>query len=476
MKKLIAYFSVLVMLSGCSVTEDIPEGSHSDEIRYKAVMEGFCPETRTELDGNRILWSSEDMITVFDGSDTGKPYVLDPSCSGSSEGDFSAAPGSPADGSGDEVSAIIACYPHSTSLTLSGNPDGTLTLGNVTFPSQQKYVSSSIADGSFPMVSVTSEGDAGLHFRNLGGILHLRVKGKGNVTRVVLEGNAGELISGKSSVLLKEGALPVTVMDESASASVSIMCDPAVKLSENAAVDFYFSLPSVEFVSGFTATFEFGAKGTLVKQTSKAQRVERSSILHMPEFAFADMPGQCVDLGLSVKWAAWNVGASRPEQYGDYFAWGETKKKSSYTKTNHTHFDQSSNTYKDIGRNISGTKYDAAAVKWGNGWRMPTLEEINELAELCNWTDDSLGDVDGNFVTGPNGNSIFIPNTGYWQGTSKYFDNDHFEGHIGYFWSATLGPVKDEEAYIVNCELGHGVVAYRYWQRYFGLPVRPVKD
>lgn len=476
MKKITAYALLLMSFCGCQMMDEVQSEILEFDHKYTAVMEGFSPQTRTELDANRILWSEGDQITVFDGIDTGMPYLLDAESAGSFSGQFAAAEGAEVDGSGDAVDAVLAYYPHNSSLDLSRNSDHALILKNVIFPSEQKYVLSSIANGSFPMVSVTSEGDRDLQFRNLGGILHLKVKGKGSVTKVTLKGNAGEKLSGNASVILQEGMTPVAVMGATASDEVSVICNKAVKLAENKATDFYFSLPPVEFASGFTVTFEFGSNGNLVQQTTKPQTIDRSTILSMQEFAFKDMAGQCVDLGLSVKWAGWNVGASRPEQYGDYFAWGETKKKSSYTKDNHTHYDSASGTYADIGRNISGTKYDAATAKWGNGWRMPTLAEINELADLCQWSEASIGDVDGNMVTGPNGNSIFIPNTGYWQGTSKYFDNDHFEGHFGYFWSASLGPDKDDEAFIVNCEVGHGVVAYRYWQRYFGLPVRPVRD
>ena len=468
--------SLILMLTGCQMTDSIQEAGMPQGRRYVAAMEGFGTETRTELDGNQVLWSSGDMIMIFDGNDTGSSYVLDQAYSGRSYGEFVPAGDSVTEGSGEETGAVVAFYPYSQDLTLSCAPDGTLTLDNVQYPSEQKYVSSSFADSSFPMVSFHPAGEDKLQFRNLGGVIHLKVKGKGSVSKVILESNAGELISGNASVSMKQESLPVTTMDDEASLSVSLVCDPPIVLSEDKIADFYFSLPPVEFTSGFTVTFDYGEKGTLTKKTTKPQSVRRSAILHMPEFTLADMSGPFVDLGLSVKWAAMNVGASAPEEYGDYFAWGETEKKSSFSKGNYVHFDLQQLAYKDIGKDISGTEYDAATANWGEEWRMPTMAEIQELVDYCEWAQARLNRVGGNRITGPNGNSIFIPNSGYWQNSSKYFDDDYPEGNFGLFWSATLGPDKNEEAYIMNCESGHGIIAYRYWYRHFGLPVRPVKD
>ena len=89
---------------------------------------------------------------------------------------------------------------------------------------------------------------------------------------------------------------------------------------EEETVDFYFSLPPVDFASGFTVTFECVDREPVVKRTIKSNKVNRSVVLSMPKFVLSYVPAPVVDLGLSVKWAAWNVGASRPEGDGDYFA------------------------------------------------------------------------------------------------------------------------------------------------------------
>lgn len=118
-----------------------------------------------------------------------------------------------------------------------------------------------------------------------------------------------------------------------------------------------------------------------------------------------------VDLGLSVKWASCNIGATKPEEYGSYFAWGETKP-TSKTRAEWRYYelcDGSRESCKDIGANISGTKYDAATSIMGKGWRMPTLEEWKELKSKCDFEWSTVNGIEGLKVTGPNENSIFLP-------------------------------------------------------------------
>lgn len=127
--------------------------------------------------------------------------------------------------------------------------------------------------------------------------------------------------------------------------------------------------------------------------------------------------GQAIDLGLSVKWASYNIGASSPEDYGEYYAWGETEEKTNYTNATYKFYDSSTTIYMNIGSDIAGTNYDVAHVKWGGNWKMPTLAQIKELIEDCTWKWTTLNGVNGCTVTGPNGNSIFLPAAGYRDGT-----------------------------------------------------------
>lgn len=155
-----------------------------------------------------------------------------------------------------------------------------------------------------------------------------------------------------------------------------------------------------------------------------------------------------VDLGLSVKWASWNVGASREEEFGARYAWGETSERVSYGSLPSG---ESTNSIvingdyaPDVGKKICGTKYDAAHVLWGEDWRMPTAEEFEELVDRCTKSLTEFNGVVGYKFTGPNGNSIFLPwvgsndiSYGYWSGSRSKI----------YYWSADAYKIDKESNY-----------------------------
>lgn len=173
-----------------------------------------------------------------------------------------------------------------------------------------------------------------------------------------------------------------------------------------------------------------------------------------------DLVCEAVDLGLpsGTRWATCNVGANKPESYGEYFAWGETSSKSSYTSANYTASGLSQDIAADSGN-------DAARVKWGDAWRMPTDTEFAELKSNCTWSWTTRDGTNGYLVTGNNGNSIFLPAAGYYDGTS--LTNS---GSYGYFWTSGY---KDNNAayayYIYSSNKGE-----TYYNRYSGRSIRPV--
>lgn len=192
-------------------------------------------------------------------------------------------------------------------------------------------------------------------------------------------------------------------------------------------------------------------------------------------------PGQWVDLGLpsGIKWAGWNVGASAPEEYGGYFAWGETSEKSVYDFESYQHkeiYGYSSDgtpkwRYKYIGECISGTSYDVAAVRWGDGARMPTLKEIKEIANECYWEGGYVNGVEGVFAIGPNGNSIFIPFAG-----SRVDSGLYDEGPDGCLWSGTRHENGDYGACFLCCYWDYAGWDDHWFRKDCGLSVRPVSD
>lgn len=186
-----------------------------------------------------------------------------------------------------------------------------------------------------------------------------------------------------------------------------------------------------------------------------------------------------IDLGLSsgVKWAACNVGATKPEEFGGYYAWGETEEKTYFGLSSYKWYDYATfNMTKYCTNSSYGTvdnkivldpEDDVAHVKWGGDWRMPTMDEYDELFRECTWQWTTLKGVNGYRVTGPNGNSIFLPAAGYCDG----FDADaQSVGIKGCYWSSSLLDWSNDAVRIFfGAEYGIGGEF-----RYYGLPVRPV--
>jgi len=180
-------------------------------------------------------------------------------------------------------------------------------------------------------------------------------------------------------------------------------------------------------------------------------------------------PDKAVDLGLSVKWAAVNLGAYNPEDYGDYYAWGEISPKNDFSWNTYKYSFRNAaaspgkdsiyieHVYKDIegkdsivncsilyGDSICGmAKYDAATAAWGSDWRLPTMREIKELTDSCSctwtWEKDYKGKR-GFLVTSKiNGKSIFIPAAGTMLNKSNQLKDDYVS-----FWSGTYEGVDDD--------------------------------
>ena len=167
-----------------------------------------------------------------------------------------------------------------------------------------------------------------------------------------------------------------------------------------------------------------------------------------------------VDLGLpsGLRWATCNVGASSPEDYGNYYAWGEITTKTTYSISTYTYTGNPT---------TLPSSADAATANWGSDWRMPTQSEMQELLEnsTCTWT--SRSGVYGRLFTGPNGNSIFLPAAGGFYASSLYYD-----GGIGYYWSSSLYSSSTDYAWYLYFSSVHYYVDYI--DRYRGKSVRAV--
>lgn len=214
------------------------------------------------------------------------------------------------------------------------------------------------------------------------------------------------------------------------------------------------------------ARLDFYLNGTLVKSLS----VRQESRL------FGDY-GDPVDLGLSVKWASVNVGAGEPTGIGTFYAWGDTEKQglTGGSWRNYKWCDGSEDTmnkyctdtywgYVD-NKTTLDLEDDVAHVLWGDGWRMPTMEEFQELVDKCTWRWLSVEGVNGYRITGPNGNKIFMPAT---SGSPFYGENIY-----GNYWSSTLDESSSDNALICTFyeEHSYGIAGT---VRYTSCAVRPV--
>ena len=192
--------------------------------------------------------------------------------------------------------------------------------------------------------------------------------------------------------------------------------------------------------------------------------------------------GDWVDLGLpsGTLWATRNVGASAPEDYGDYFAWGETEPKDYYFWY---HYKWCNNSDVSLTKYCTDSGYgylgfvdykweldpsDDAACAHYPGGRMPSLEQIQELSNICTWQWTQRNGVNGQLGTGPNGNTIFLPAAGL-----RWIESLLRVGSYGYYWSRTLGYKGPDSAY--DLDFYSGNVGWDYYSRSGGLPVRAVR-
>ena len=180
---------------------------------------------------------------------------------------------------------------------------------------------------------------------------------------------------------------------------------------------------------------------------------------------------------MGIKWATFNVGATNPEEYGGYYAWGETEEKENYDWSTYKWCNGSDDTMTKYcidssfgtvdNKTVLDLEDDVAHVKWGGDWRMPTKAEQDELRDNCTWTWTTQNGVNGYKVTGPNGNCIFLPAAGYRDGTEV-----NYRGSIGYYWSSSLYSSYSDHAYFLRFSSGNP--RWYVFHRYYGFPVRPV--
>ena len=342
----------------------------------------------------------------------------------------------------------------------------------------QIYMADNFANNSYPMLA-TNSGDNFL-FHSHAGVLRLQFTSEVGATvgSITVAGVGNDVLAG--TMVYPYGyhydfndVMPYTV--EGGVQEVTLNCGTGVTLQSTPTV-FNIILLENALSNGFTVTLKAVDGSELQSFTAPAgNTIMAENIVIMPELAVTGTGGgggethAYVDLGLpsGLLWATCNVGADTPEDYGDYFAWGETQPKSVYNWDTYQYYD-GNNLTKYTGSDGLATllpEDDAATANWGNGWRMPTQTEWQELLDNTTSTLTTQNGVYGRLFTASNGNSIFLPAAGWRRNSSL-----DYAGSYGYYWSSSLSDDFQYDAwhfFLYNYSVGSN-------PRYLGLTVRPV--
>lgn len=236
------------------------------------------------------------------------------------------------------------------------------------------------------------------------------------------------------------------------------------------------------YLSGLSFTMYSGTLGTYMVTIKDKKSGKTKDIQVIVKEAEPSCPDEnhphIIDLGLpsGTKWSCCNIDASKPEDFGGYYAWGETAEKSDYSWSTYTHSDGTEETCHDLGSSICGTKYDVAHYKWGDNWYMPSYEQVDELfRNMTSFSLTSMNGVRGAYFTFPNGSSIFLPCGGWKEGTEFKIEDDR-GFRSGNFWLGTP-PSPNRGNYLDVFYSANGAIGYGCFtagNRSLGYNVRPV--
>ncbi len=455
------------------------------EIILTATREHLDAGTKSfRLDDGSVWWSPKEDVSVFYGSGTNggsKFSTMNTSIAETVELQGSVQ----MSGSAKDFWAV---YPYSEDNSCDGTSVTTV------IPSCQTGVEGNFSNDVFPAVAKSST--MNLAFWNICGGIKFFVS-RGDIKYVTFKGNNDEPLAGKVKVTFGPDGTPVIseVLDPRTEVKLTAPEGGTFKVGKY----YYITLLPTGLQGGFTMSFRTeNEKGTLVSTTPQIIKRSTFGVLKnidskVQEWKSNVVEPEYVDLGLSVKWATFNVGATKPEEYGDYFAWGETEpyyssqdpltwkdgKTSGYDWPSYK-FELGAGWEGPFSKYVTNSKYgtvdnktvldpedDAAHVNWGGSWRMPTDAEWTELRDNCTWTWATEDGVSGRKVTGPNGKSIFLPAAG-----DQYVTNLYDAGAHGLYWSSSLYTGNPNDACIVYFDSG-GVGRGDDF-RFYGFSVRPV--
>ena len=460
-------------------SSDVLPIAKSDVKVYASIEQPASPDTKVYADQDlKVLWHANDTISFFNKLTLNEKWMFTGE-TGDNAGYFEQL--ATLVGTGNDMDYYCAVYPYQKSTKISNQDVMTVTL-----PATQKYAENSFGQGANTMVAVSSS--TIFSFKNVCGYLAFKLYGEGvSVSSITLKGNADEPLAGAGTIPMAVDSLPIITMTDAATKEITLVCDSPVALGSSAEdyTEFWMVVPPTVFASGFTITIRDASGMAISKKLSTSLEIERSKIRRMAPFAVV-MPVttyEAVDLGLSVKWATFNVGASSPEEYGDYFAWGETEPKSDYlwayykwcngTKNSLTKYNHWTAYGTVDNKKVLDPEDDAAHVNWGGSWRMPTDAEWTELRNNCTWTWTTVNGIKGRLVTskkaGYTDKSIFLPAAGRRSGTD--LTN---VGSYGIYWSSSLYTDNPDYAWYVSFD-SDNVGRYDYF-RFLGQSIRPISE
>ena len=446
---------------------------NKDQAVFHATIESRTQD-RTYLDPvdgqGQIKWKAGDQIRIYNGNGESAVFTLQ-SGANTTNGTFTYA------NEFDMVPPFTAVYPHTATMN-----DADMVVFEV--PAVQNLTETgTFANGANPMLAYGT--DDNLYFKNLCGGLGVRLYGDAHVSSITVMGIEGEKLNGQFEVDGEDTELEAYPCGEGGNNLVTLTCD--VTLTDEVS-DFYAVLPVGVLYHGVIVEIYDGENlvGQIPFPESHAAQVVRNTIKSFQPVEVTVGGGdehEYVDLGLpsGTLWATCNVGADTPEDYGDYFAWGETQLKDTYTWSTYQYCNGSYNT---LTKYCSNSSYgyngftddlttllpedDAATANWGSGWRMPTKEEWEELLDNTTVTWTTQNGVNGRLFTASNGNSLFLPAAGYRSSSSLYG-----AGSYGNYWSSSL--ITDYPIYAWGFYFYSGSYYMNGGNRYYGQSVRPVR-
>ncbi len=465
----------LCFLTGCNDIKEFTESPVSIEkaIILTATQEGLSPDTKTvRMDDGMTLWNPAEEISVFYGSgaDGGSKFVSNNTAQAQTvefEGSISM--------SGNKE--FWAVYPYSADNSCNGTSITTV------IPSEQNGEEGNFSGNVFPAMGKAKS--LSIPFYHICGGIKFSVS-RSDIMSVTFKGNNGESLAGEVKVDFGPNGKPEIVEVIDGKAEVTLNAPNGGTF--NAGKYYYMTLLPAALSGGFTMSFSTGI-GTGTLTSSCVQTIKRSvfGVLKDVDSKVSEWENpvpehESVDLGLSVKWASCNVGASSSEDYGDYFAWGETTPKADYSSSKYKWYNGDRltkyNTRSSDGivdnKTILDFEDDAASANWGAPWRMPTKDEIRELIKNCSWEWTIINGVAGFQATsqknGYTDKSVFFPAAGNRSGTSIY----DYVGSGGSYWSSSLYTDLPDH----SCDLifGSGYLRWDHFYRSYGFSVRPVLE